>query len=94
VRSDRQRLVRLLVAVDDDERDLLDLGVPDPLADGVVGVVDLDPMGAELRRERPRSLAVPLADREDPDLDRGKPEWEGAGVMLGQDPDEALERPP
>src|SRR5437660_9994303 len=37
-----EALVALLVPVDDHEGDLLDLGVADPLADRLVGVVDLD----------------------------------------------------
>ena len=58
VLADRERLVGLLVAVDDHERDLLELGVADPLADGLVGVVDLDPVRGELRGQRARGLAV------------------------------------
>src|SRR3954452_4554175 len=54
--ADRERLVALLVAVDDDERDLVDLRVPDPLADGVVGVVDLDAVRRELLAELERRL--------------------------------------
>src|SRR5215471_6089634 len=45
VLADRERLLGLLVAVDDHVRDLLDLGVADPLADGLVRVVDLDAVG-------------------------------------------------
>src|SRR6478672_8692828 len=60
---DRQALVALLVAVDDDEGDLLELGVPDPLADGLPGVVDLDPVALERRHQAVRTLAVLLADR-------------------------------
>ena len=41
-----ERLLGLAVAVDDDVRDLLDLGVADPLADRLVALVDLD---AEVR---------------------------------------------
>src|ERR1700750_2011310 len=42
---DRERLVRLLVAVDDHVRDLRDFRVPDPLADGVVGLVHVHAVG-------------------------------------------------
>src|SRR3954451_1429994 len=76
VLPDRERLVRFLVPVDDDEGDLLDLAVPDPLADGVVGVVALAPHPLELPRQFPRPLAVPLADGQDPPLDRREPEGE------------------
>src|SRR6476469_5531436 len=66
VLADRERLVRLLVAVDDDVRDLVDLGVPDPLADGVVRLVHLDAVRKPLRQgERRRPVALP--DRDDPD---------------------------
>ena len=41
VLSDGERLVRLAIAVDDDERDLLELGVADALAEGLVALVDL-----------------------------------------------------
>src|SRR3954451_4016731 len=44
---DRQALGALLVAVDDDERDLLELGVPDPLPHGLAGVLALDPNAPE-----------------------------------------------
>ena len=93
VLPDRQRLVGLLVAVDDHERDLFDLGVSDPLADGVVGVVHLDPVRRELAT--PAHAAASrccFADREHPDLHRSEPERERAGVVLDQDADEALER--
>src|SRR3954469_19787890 len=39
---DRKALGAFLVAVDDHERDLLELGVPDPLADGLARLVDVD----------------------------------------------------
>src|SRR5579862_1823751 len=90
--ADRKRLVALGIAVDDGERDLLDLRVPDPLADGLVGVVDLDPVGREPRGEVVRRLPMALADGHDPDLRRRDPERERAAVVLGEDADEALER--
>ncbi len=40
--ADRERLLRLSVAVDDDVRNLLELGVPDPLGDRLVTCVQLD----------------------------------------------------
>src|ERR1051326_493886 len=48
VLAHRECIVGLLVAVHDDVRDLLDLGVPDPLADRLVAVVDLDAVGPKL----------------------------------------------
>src|SRR5436190_5783477 len=41
---DREALGALLVAVDDDERDLLELRVPDPLPHGLRRVVYVDPV--------------------------------------------------
>ena len=55
----REGVVRLAIAVDDHERHLLELGVADSLAEGVVAIVELDavPLGIE-------SLAsVPAASR-------------------------------
>src|SRR5436305_1704507 len=92
VLADRERVVGLLVAVDDHIGDLLQLRVPDPLADGVVRVVDFDAVAVQLRREVAGRLGVALADRNDPDLDRGEPEREGAGVVLGEDAGKPLER--
>src|SRR5215218_2484640 len=40
--ADRQALLALLVAVDDHKRDLRQLGVPDPLAHGLAGIVHLN----------------------------------------------------
>src|SRR6187551_2793488 len=45
--ANRDRVLGFLVAPDHDVRDLLDLGVADPLADRLVGVVDLDAELAE-----------------------------------------------
>src|SRR5581483_5808147 len=90
--ADRERLVALGVAVDDGERDLLDLGVADPLAHRLVRLVDLDAERGEPGRERVRRLAMALADRDDPHLHRRDPERESARVVLGEDADEALER--
>src|SRR5262245_3543469 len=92
VLADREGVVRLLVAVDDDERDLRHLGVPDPLADGVVGVVDLHAVLVEPMRELARGLTVALAHGKNPDLDRREPERERARVMLDEDAHEPLER--
>ncbi len=93
MRADRDRILRLLVAPDHHVRDLLDLRVADPLADRLVGVVDLDPELVELLRERGGRLAVVQADRDDPHLNRGEPDRESAGEMLDQDAHEALEGP-
>src|SRR3954454_16627455 len=76
VLPDRERLVRLLVPVDDHVRDLVDLGVADPLPDRVVGRVDLDPVGLEPARELGRCEPMALADRDHPDLHRCEPERE------------------
>src|SRR6476659_5938605 len=80
--SDREALGALLVAVDDDERDLLDLGVPDPLADGLPRVVDLDPVAVERLDQAARGLAVLLPDWDHPYLHRREPEGERAAVVL------------
>src|SRR6478752_4983958 len=93
VLADRERLVGLLVPVDDDVRDLVELGVPDALPDGLVGVVDLDPMGREPGCELRCYGPVALAHREHAEMDRCEPERERAGVVLDQDSHEALERP-
>ena len=86
--------VRLAIAVDDDERHLVELGVADPLAERVVAVVDLDAIAlrCEAVVKRGRVLPVPLADWDHPRLHRRDPERERAGVVLDEDPDEALER--
>src|SRR6266566_368528 len=76
VLADRQAVVALLVAEDDEERDPLDLAVADPLADGLVGLVDLDPVRGELGCQLVRCGAVALADRQHADLDGGEPERE------------------
>src|SRR3954451_22783650 len=91
VLPNREGVLRLLVPVDDDEGDLFDLGVSDPLADGVVGVVHLHAAAVEPAGEVVRRSPVALADGEDPDLDGCEPEGERAGVVLGQNADEALE---
>src|SRR5204863_2302522 len=76
----------------DCDRDLLDLGVADPLADGLVALVHFYAIAvAELPRELLRRPAMVLADRNHPDLDGREPEGERARVVLDQDPDEALE---
>ena len=87
----RERLIGFLVPVDDHVGDLLDLGVPDPLADGVVSLVDLDPIVAEAVLQGPRRLTVVFANRDDPDLNGREPERKGTGVVLDEDPGEALE---
>jgi hypothetical protein len=91
--ADRERFVGFLVAVDDRERDLLELGVPDPLADGVVAVVELDPVAglAQLCRQRSGHLSVIGPSLHDPDLHRREPERELAAEVLDQDPDEPLQ---
>ena len=89
---DGDRIVGFLVAPDDDVRDLLDLGVADPLAHRLVRVVDLDAELAQLLGERLRRLAVVEPDRDHAHLHRREPDRERAAVVLDQDPDEALER--
>src|SRR4051794_35536481 len=89
-----EALVRLAVAVDDHERDLLDLGAADALAYRLRRLAHLDAVAAgdESLRKRARGLEVRLAHRQDPDLDRREPEREGPRVVLDEDADEALER--
>src|SRR5436190_22961394 len=93
--ADRERVVRLAVAVDDHEGDLLELGFADSLANGVVALVDLDAVTglAQLGRESAGRFAVILPDRQHAQLHRREPERELAAVVFDQDPDEALERP-
>src|SRR6188472_3261379 len=91
VRAHSDRVFRLLVAPDDDVRDLLHLRVADPLADRLVGVVDLDPELVQLLRERPGRVAVVEPDRDHPHLHRSEPDRECAAKVLDQDPHEALE---
>src|SRR5438874_13263947 len=75
-----EALVRLAVAVDDHERDLLDLGAADALADRLRRLADLNPVAlrAEPLGERGRRLEMRLPHRQNPDLDRREPEREGA----------------
>ena len=92
--ADGERVVRLAVAVDDREGDLLDLGVADPLAEGLVATVDVGavPVRLEPAPQVVDRLAVLLADGDQAHLHRREPEGEGAAVVLDDDPDEALER--
>src|SRR4051812_2320518 len=90
---DGECLVALLVAVDDRERHLVDLGVADPLADRLVRIVDLDAVRRELPRELVRRVAVVEPDREHAHLHRREPEGKRPRVVLDDDADEALERP-
>ena len=85
---------RLAVAADDDVRDLLELGVADPLAERLVALVDVDADARVVERaaSSARRLAVRLADRQHAHLHGRQPERERAGVVLDQDPDEPLER--
>src|SRR6478672_13332267 len=92
VLPDRKRVVGLLVAVHAHERDLPELGVPDALGDSLVGLVDLDPVRPQARRQLGRRRPVALAHRDDADLDRRQPERERPGPVLDQEPDQALER--
>src|SRR5687768_16483651 len=89
-----ERLVRLAVAVDDRVGDLLKLCVANPLAERLVALVDVDAEALRLHplAQRADRVAVRLADRDQPQLHGGEPEGEGAGVVLRQDADEALER--
>jgi threonyl-tRNA synthetase len=67
---DRQRVVRLAVAVDDHERDLLELGFADSLANGVVALVDLaeptETIGKRIRESELEKIpfVVVYGDRE------------------------------
>src|SRR5680860_501186 len=65
VLSDGERLVRLAIAVDDDERDLLELGVANALAEGLVAFVDLhaEAFGREPVSEYAPLLTMGLSDR-------------------------------
>src|SRR5579862_2741642 len=94
VLAHREALVGLAVAEDDHVRDLLELGGPDPLADRLGRRADVDPVArlAELEREGLPRLRVLLSDGQDAELQRREPEGEGAGVVLGEDADETLER--
>ena len=49
------------------------------------------PAARSARGDRPRGLVVAVGDRQHDRLDRREPERELAGVVLDQDPDEALE---
>src|SRR5215210_5634586 len=88
-----ERGLGFTIPVDDHVRDLLDLGVPDALPDRLVRLIHLDAEAIQLRRERPRRLAMRLADGDDPHLHGREPEREGASVVLGKDAHEALKRP-
>src|SRR3954471_22011063 len=94
-RAHGERLLALAVAVHDRERDLLDLGVANPLADRLGGVVylDTDARLAQLRGERRCGRLVVRADRHDTHLDRREPVRERTAVVLDEDADEPLERP-
>src|SRR5512138_327602 len=72
VDAERDRAVLdLLVADDQDERDLLDLGLADLLADLLAAEVDGGPQAGRLRllRERLAVRLVALGDRKDDGLD-------------------------
>src|SRR3990172_4328848 len=92
---DGERGLRLAVAPDDDERDLLELGLADALAERLVALVHVCAVatGRKSLPERAGGPAVPLADRQDPGLHRREPEGELATEVLDEDPQEALERP-
>src|SRR5687768_13703807 len=90
-----ESLLGLPVAVDDYLRDLLQLRVPDALADGLCPFVDVDPVARPLDAltKRARRFLMRLADREHTHLHRREPERERAPVVLDQDAEEALDRP-
>ena len=90
----RERVVRLAVAVDDREGDLLQLGLADPLPERLVALVDVDaePSASSRSPQLVDGPAVVLGDRDQPQLHRREPEGERAGVVLGEDADEPLER--
>src|SRR5512142_1353029 len=95
VDAERDRaLLDLLVADDQDERDLLDLGLADLLADLLAAEVDGGAQAGRfhLLRERLRVRLVALGDRQDDGLDGGQPEGEAPVVVLDEDAEEALER--
>src|SRR6266478_1283386 len=91
---DREALVAFAVAEDDRERDLLELGGANPLADRLGRLADVDAVarGAEALDDRGRGLEMALADRQHPHLHRREPERERTADVLDEDADEPLER--
>src|SRR3954451_24345218 len=91
--ADCQAFVALPVAEDDDEGDLLELRGPDPLADRLRRLTDVDAvaLGAQALGDRGSGAEVRLTDRQEPHLDGRDPEGERPGEVLGEDADEALE---
>ena len=76
------------------ERDLLLAGGADLLLHAVVGVVDLDPdaRGAQLLRDVHQVGHLLVGDRDADHLHRCEPGRERAGVVLGEDAEEPLDR--
>ena len=83
------------LAVPDDQHvgHLLELGLANLVVDLLLALVDLRPAG----RPPPAPLHLPgvvdvaVGNRQDDGLERRHPEWEGAGEVLDQDGDEALD---
>src|SRR6266545_309399 len=84
----------LLVPVHERVRNLLDLGIADPLADGLVALVDVDAVAGAAQRlgDTGSCLAMRLPHGHDAHLHGREPERERAAVVLDEDADEALER--
>ena len=80
-------VVGLAVAVHDDERDLLELGVADPLPERLVAFVDIhaEAFATQPLAEGLRRLPVPKAYRQDAHLHRREPEGERSRVVLDED---------
>ena len=81
---------RLPVADDEDEGDLLELGLPDLAVDLLPAQVDLGPEagGLELPVELQGVGFVPVGDGQDDDLDRRQPDREASLVVLDEDAEE------
>src|SRR5438270_6993574 len=92
--ADGKALLALPVPVDDDERDLFQLGGADSLPDRLGRLPNVGPVAglAQAQRDRLAAVAMSNPDREDPHLDRCEPEREAARVVLDEDAHEALER--
>src|SRR5918992_6173992 len=90
----RERLLRLALAVDDHLRDLLELGVSNPLRHGLAALVEVHAISSRLDAiaDRPRGFLMRRPNRNHAHLDGSEPERKRTAVVLDQDSDEALER--
>src|SRR6476660_10501390 len=86
----REARVAFAVAVNDGDRDLLQLGCADPLADRLRRLRDLDAVLTEAMSEIAGRVEMRLAHRQHPHLHGREPERQVAAVVLEQDPNEAL----